>query len=168
MKSRCGNQRRQRSGAAAVEFAVVVPVVIVILMAIFEYGRFMFTYTTATNAAREGARYAAVHTSDKTTAEVITQIDNRMGPAKSQLKDPVPASDKRKIFWADPGQFSAATPVITAKSGFTGPDDWKSTPFGDKIVCEINGTFHPVLASIFQASTSITVKVQGIVTCEAN
>ena len=35
-------------------------------------------------------------------------------------------------------------------------------PGGDKIVCEINGTFHPVLASIFQASTSITVKVQEV------
>jgi len=158
----------QRIGATAVEFAVVVPVVIALLMAIFEYGRFTFVYTTSTNAARDGARFAAVHTSDKTTAQVITEINNRMGPAKTQLKDPTPASDARKVFYVDPVKLSATTPTVVPMTGYTGANDWQKTPFGEKICCEINGTFHPVMAKIFQASTSIPVKVQSIVTCEAN
>lgn len=158
----------RRTGATAVEFAFVVPVVIMIMMAIFEYGRFMFVYTTATNAARDGARFAAVHTSDKTTAEVIAEINNRMGPASNQLRDPTPASDKRKVFWADPVKLTNPTPTVEPKTGFTLTDDWKKTPFGEKIACEINGTFHPVMATIFRAPTSFTLKVQSLVTCEAN
>ena len=158
----------QRTGATAVEFAFVVPVVIMIMMAIFEYGRFMFVYTTSTNAARDGARYAAVHTSDKTTAEVIAQVNNRMGPATSQLRDPVGPAVPRSVFWADPVKLTNPTPTVEAKTGYTGTDDWKQTPFGEKIACEINGTFHPVMATIFRAPTSFTVKVQALVTCEAN
>jgi len=163
MISRCRDRRQQRSGAAAVEFAVVVPVVIVLMMGIFEYGRFGFTMATATNAVRDGSRYAAVHTSDKTTAQVRTEIDNRMGPAKSQIR-----TYATQVFWVDPAQLTATTPVIAKKTGFGAADDWKKTPFGDKVCCEISGTFHPVLASILRAPTSFTLKVQGMTTCEAN
>lgn len=165
MTRKPGKTRQQRSGAAVVEFAVVVPVVLMLLMAIFEYGRFAFTLTTATSAVRDGARFAVVHTADRTTAQVQTEIDNRMGPAKNQI-----SGYTTKVFWVDPAQLAPATgtPVIAAKTGFTGADDWKKTPFGDKLACEISGTFRPVLASILRAPTSFTLKVQEMVTSEAN
>lgn len=53
-------QRRDR-GQALVEFAVVFPVIVLILFAVFDFGRAVYAYNTIANAAREGARVAAVN-----------------------------------------------------------------------------------------------------------
>lgn len=166
MRNRRTQARRlARSGATAVEFAVVVPVVIMILMAIFEYGRFTFTLTTATNATRDAARYAAVHTGDKTSADVFTVLDNRMGPARHQITG-YTTTGNRKVFWVDPTELAKTPPVVQAKGA--GVENWKNTPFGDKIAVEVNGTFRPVMASIIRAPTDITVQVRTLITSEAN
>lgn len=46
-------------GQAAVEMALLLPVLLLIFLAILEVGRVMDAWVVATNAAREGARYAA-------------------------------------------------------------------------------------------------------------
>jgi len=50
--------RRNTEGAAAVEFALLLPLLILILMAIVEYGYVFYVDVTVVNAAREGARAA--------------------------------------------------------------------------------------------------------------
>jgi Flp pilus assembly protein TadG len=52
--------RRQR-GQAAVEFALVVVFLVVLLVSILEMTMFIYTYAALTNAAKEGVRYAIVH-----------------------------------------------------------------------------------------------------------
>ncbi len=56
----CGRGACAR-GQALSEFAIVVPVFLLILLGIFETGRFIFNYEALNNATREGARYAIVH-----------------------------------------------------------------------------------------------------------
>lgn len=52
---------RDRSrGQALVEFAVVVPVFVLLLLGITDLGRAVYAYHTLNNAAREGARQAIV------------------------------------------------------------------------------------------------------------
>ncbi|MHA7177553.1 TadE/TadG family type IV pilus assembly protein [Arthrobacter sp. Sr24] len=51
-------------GAAAVEFALVLPVLLGVLLGIMEFGFLFNQQISASNAAREGARYAAVHYQD--------------------------------------------------------------------------------------------------------
>src|SRR3954467_6192895 len=53
-------QRRQR-GQAAVEFALVVVFLVILLVSILEMTMFIYTYAALTNAAKEGVRYAIVH-----------------------------------------------------------------------------------------------------------
>ncbi len=53
-------QRLQR-GQAAVEFALVVVFLVVLLVSILEMTMFIYTYAALTNAAKEGVRYAIVH-----------------------------------------------------------------------------------------------------------
>lgn len=50
-------RRRDQRGAAAVEFALVLPIVVVILAGIFEFGMGMWRKQVLTAAVREGARY---------------------------------------------------------------------------------------------------------------
>jgi Flp pilus assembly protein TadG len=47
---------RSERGAAAVEFAIVLPVLMAILFGVIEYGRVFFIQNSITNAARVGAR----------------------------------------------------------------------------------------------------------------
>ena len=52
---------RNERGAAAVEFALLLPLLVVILFGIIEFGIALSRVIAYTSAAREGARYAAVH-----------------------------------------------------------------------------------------------------------
>jgi len=48
-------------GQALVEFALVIPLFLLMMVALFDLGRAVFAYNTLTNAAREGARIAIVN-----------------------------------------------------------------------------------------------------------
>jgi Flp pilus assembly protein TadG len=52
--------RASEHGAVAVEFAILAPVLIMILMGIMEFGRAFNAQISLTNAAREGVRVMAV------------------------------------------------------------------------------------------------------------
>lgn len=54
-------QRERRKGQALVEFALVIPLFLLLLVGLFDLGRAVFAYNTLTNAAREGARIAIVN-----------------------------------------------------------------------------------------------------------
>ena len=49
-----------QKGAAVVEFAVILPLLLVILFGIIEFGLIMYNKHIITNASREGARYGIV------------------------------------------------------------------------------------------------------------
>ena len=56
--------RRDRSrGQSLVEFALVIPIFLLLMVSLFDLGRAVFAYNSVTNAAREGARFAAVNQS---------------------------------------------------------------------------------------------------------
>lgn len=52
---------RDARGQAVIEFALVVPVIVFLVVAFIEMGRAVYSYTTVANAARQGARVAAVN-----------------------------------------------------------------------------------------------------------
>lgn len=66
-------QRRTRmtgeGGAALLEVALTLPLVLLIAIGIFEFGRAYQTWQILTNAAREGARVAVLPGSDDDTVE---------------------------------------------------------------------------------------------------
>lgn len=67
-------------GVAAVEFALLVPLLVVILFSITAFGIALSRFVAYMGAAREGARYAAVHcqpdASQCTTALIQTRVEN--------------------------------------------------------------------------------------------
>lgn len=62
----CGGCRRKRRGAAAVEFAIVAPVFVLMILGMIEFGRAIMVQQVLTNAAREGARVAVLDGSTST------------------------------------------------------------------------------------------------------
>lgn len=55
---------RSETGAVAVEFALVLPILLMLVLGIFEFGRAFNMQVSLSEAAREAARYAAIHQSD--------------------------------------------------------------------------------------------------------
>jgi len=51
---------RDERGGAMVEFALVAPILFLVMLGIFEFGRAWHVYHTITDAAREGARKAVI------------------------------------------------------------------------------------------------------------
>lgn len=55
--------RRRRGGQALVEFALVFPIAIIVIVGIIVFGLYIFYQQQLTNVAREAARFAAIHSS---------------------------------------------------------------------------------------------------------
>ena len=61
---RSGKQSKSESGAVAVEFALILPIFLVLVLGICEFGRGFNIQVSLTEAAREAARYASIHQTD--------------------------------------------------------------------------------------------------------
>lgn len=66
-------------GATLVEFALVTPVLILVLVACFDFARALNAYVTVANAAREGARFAAL-SDGATSTTVHDYLATRVAP----------------------------------------------------------------------------------------
>ena len=53
--------RGAERGQSMAEFALILPIVVLLLIAVFDIGRGVYAYTSISNAARTGARIAAVN-----------------------------------------------------------------------------------------------------------
>jgi len=62
---------KNEKGANAVEFALILPVLIVLIFGIFQFGIAYNNYITITHAAREGARRAAVDLTNPLLKQII-------------------------------------------------------------------------------------------------
>src|SRR5437868_3976340 len=67
-------RRLNERGAVAAEFALLLPVFMLILFGTIEFGMIMYSRELITNASREGARAGIVQVSPKPTAGAITTI----------------------------------------------------------------------------------------------
>jgi Flp pilus assembly protein TadG len=76
-----GIRRRLRGqrGAVAVEFALILPVLLLIVIGTIEFGRVYSQFQVFNGAAREGARCAAVQSTPFTDCVVQDRIDQAAG-----------------------------------------------------------------------------------------
>ncbi len=70
--------RKTQRGQAVVEMALVLPVLILLVFGIVEFGRVLHTYMIVTDLSREGARKGAVGGTD---SEIVTTVENNASAA---------------------------------------------------------------------------------------
>ena len=70
MKIRRFNKKQR--GATVAEFAIVASVFFMMIFGIIEFGRLLYTHNALTDAARRGARYAALHPESITCVKNVT------------------------------------------------------------------------------------------------
>lgn len=78
MKKRLFSKKNKREdGQAMVEFALILPIFLLILCGIIDFGWLFYNQLSLNNACREGARYAVVNTAeDASTQAIINHIEN--------------------------------------------------------------------------------------------
>jgi len=64
MRGRASRRRANEGGQALVEFAFVLPILLLILVAILQFGLLFYNYIDLTSATRDGARMATVSRSN--------------------------------------------------------------------------------------------------------
>jgi len=69
---------KDKKGQALIEFALVLPILLLVLLGIMEFGRMIMTVNVLNQAAREGARIGAV-TSDADSLDFKDKIETRVG-----------------------------------------------------------------------------------------
>ena len=82
---------KSEKGQSMVEFALLLPILILILLMIIEGGLIFGGYLELQNAARDGARYASVHTDKQDQTSINTYITgkNFIIVDKSNLVQPI-------------------------------------------------------------------------------
>jgi Flp pilus assembly protein TadG len=111
---------RNQRGAALLETAITIPLVLLVTVSIFEFGRAYQTWQVLTNAAREGARVAVL--SESTDANVSETVRNYMQSGQLQgaatatinIERVVPfgANTASRITVTYPFNFTVLNPVI--------------------------------------------------------
>jgi len=64
---------KNEKGASAVEFALILPILVMLVFGIFQFGIAYNNYITITHAAREGARLAAVDLNNEDLKDIIIE-----------------------------------------------------------------------------------------------
>ena len=148
----CRTQPRtkRRTAATAVEVAFVLSVCMVLLLAIFEYGRFVMLRHMVDTATREGARVASVGT-------VTMQNTDVQAVVKGYLNGlPVtPNFPNNSPYKADPSTGAYAAPFASAA-------------FGDPIAMEVNCTYTPMLPGLSFLVNPVIINAKVVMRSEAD
>ncbi|MEE1137978.1 MAG: TadE/TadG family type IV pilus assembly protein [Acutalibacteraceae bacterium] len=77
MKKHLRKKGKGEDGQAMVEFALILPIFLLILCGIIDFGWLFYNQLSLNNACREGARYAVVNTAEGNgTQAIINHIEN--------------------------------------------------------------------------------------------
>jgi Flp pilus assembly protein TadG len=145
-----------RRGAATVETALVLPIVLLFLFGIFEYGRYFMTMQLLNNAAREGARYAIAH------LQPVTLGNTTYGNATSDVTNIVTGMT------AGVTLNNQTINVYASDSQGINLGSWNSATAGQSVTVEITGDFQFMAAAFLGLPATIPVDIKSAMDAEAN
>jgi Flp pilus assembly protein TadG len=136
--------------------AAVISIVLLFIFGIVEYARLVYFFHVADNAAREGARYAVVHTGDGTTmSQVQGVVTGAMNGQQASLSSGTYAVN---VYNADPATNNPVANTV-----------WSDSPFSGAIAVEVTGTYKFILPTLLHfAGPTVPIKVRALMTSETN
>jgi Flp pilus assembly protein TadG len=88
---------RDARGQSLVEFALIAPIFLALLLSVFDLGRVVWANDSLTNAAREAARFAIVHGGSKSTACPVGPAPAGLTIPAASVSCPFPSPSKQAI-----------------------------------------------------------------------
>jgi Flp pilus assembly protein TadG len=139
----------RRRGATAVELAAVISVFVLLLFGILEYCLIIYTQNVVENAAREGARYAIVNSTDTNlVADTQSVVKNFLGGLDTRM-----ANYSCNVYLAD-----ASGNSIGSASSAT---------FGQYICVDVKLDYTPITPGLLHLAT-ITIHSKSSMGSESN
>lgn len=151
-KVRCGRRR----GATLVETALVLPICLLFVLGVFEYSRYLMMLHLATNAAREGCRYAVSHT------QPVTIDGTTQGNTTSDVTNVV------SNYLAGQQLYSQAINVYQSDSLGNNVGAWTDAAAGEFICVKVTGTFQSAVPNLLYMSSSLPVQAFAVMPCEGD
>ena len=147
---------KRRSGATVVEAAVILPLVILFLLGILEYGRYVMMRQVLTNAAREGAHYALAHT-EPVTIQGVTYGNSDT--------DVINVVNKYTA-----GQTLTGQTIQVYESDAFGNNlgTWINAAAGELICVRISGTYNFLIPQMLSLPSSMPMTAQAVMRSEGN
>jgi len=90
--ARNGVRHSGEDGAVAVEFALILPLLVLILVGVFEFGVAWSKVQVFEGAAREGARCAAVQAAELNAGLPVCNVETRVRDAAGSYESSLPAT----------------------------------------------------------------------------
>ena len=129
--------RHQFSGQDLVEYALLLPLMLIMIMGIFDLGRITFTYSTIVNISREGARYGVVNQC-ATNADVKAAVkDKSLGIDPNDLIFTISWVPANCLCPDPPG---SGTVTVSVSSDFTPITPFIAGILGGGSTITLNGT----------------------------
>jgi len=129
---------RENSNAQSLfEFAVVVPIVLLLFFGIIELGRYVLLYSTVTLAVRDGARYGSAAEKYKDCAGIRSAVLNTGDLAGLDASDVSIHYEEHQ---------SGAIIYATCADLAATPDD--GIEFGDRVVVQASISIQPMVANL--------------------
>jgi hypothetical protein len=158
-------------GQALVEFAVVAPLLFLLILGTIEAGRFIFHYELVNNAAREGVRYAIVHGSASACPS------GPPPPGETNPCDPTGANVKTAVREAaleimSVGDLFIDEPVWTSRGNLTNPSPGDSSTGnnrrGEYVTVFVDFTYDPLFTQILNIAEMPTFNIKAESTLVVN
>lgn len=149
---------KREEGSSIFEFSLSAFMLVMVLLGVVEMGRMILVYTTITNAARAGARYAIVHGVDRTGT-------GTGGPSGSGSVTQVQTVVQN---FASAGLISLPTSAITVtypQASATGPCTSAGNAVGCTVQVAVSYPFTPLLGYYnSMLSVSLSNTSEGVIT----
>ncbi len=148
--------RDTRRGATLVEVAVVIGTLLIMMFAIFEYGRFIMIKQVVENAAREGARLAVASNVGDTNSfnyQTTTTVKNYVTTALAGQTAALTAPD---------------TQVYLADSYGNNVGNWINAQMGQNVAVQISASYTPILPTFGFLPATLPITAKSMMRTEAN
>ena len=130
---RLRRRARDERGQALVEFAVVLPVLLLVIMGILYFGRYESYSNQLTQMAEEGARWASVDNNPSTSQQLQAYIQSQASP-----------------------ELQAGSNNVTAAQVYIYYPTGQSNTLGDELrVCVVSTVTYPLLIGITSTTQTI-------------
>ena len=136
-------------GQALVEFALVIPIVLLLMRGLFDLGRVVFINNSLSDGASQGARHASVGPRD---ADYCTRVDDAVRSAtRGQPLTPTPSNTSARSRWRP--QRRAARPVPERRQrARPGRHPRRAARPGDRVTVEVGTNVDLILGFIARAT----------------
>ena len=164
------NRRDSSRGQTMVEFALVLPVLMLLLIGFFDLGRVVLANDALSHAAREAVRYAIVHGGSTANPCPVGPLPSDITAPAPSVSCPHPSPSRQSIIDEAVAQAAAAGSAVTVEvcygEGCVGNTDapGATNERGTPITVTVHGTVHMSAAGLvgfssFPVSSSSTMLV---------